>query len=198
MPTAPRGRGRRPGGPDTRTEILDAARTEFAERSYAGTTVRAVAARAGVDPALVHHYFGTKRDLFVASLELRLDPAEVVENLEAVPVEQRGTVLVRTFFSVWDDAARRAPFVALIRSATSDPQAARMLRQFIEQVMLPAVRPLVPPGPDVDLRLQLAVSHLIGAALLRNVVGAQPLASAGVDEVTAYLSPTVQGYLTPR
>ena len=71
-------RGRRPGAPDTRAAVLAAARAAFAAKGFGGTTIRAVAADAGVDPALVHHYFGTKDDLFLAAMELPVDPREVI------------------------------------------------------------------------------------------------------------------------
>ena len=193
-PAGRRGPGRRPGDPDTRGEILRAARTEFAERSFAGTTVRAVADRAGVDPALVHHYFGTKRELFTASLALRMDPEQLLARVSAAAAPERGTVLAREFFRVWDDVERRTPFVALIRSATTEPEAATMLRQFAEQLITPALRPLV-TGADVDLRLQLAVSQLLGAAVLRHVVAAEPLASSPVETLVRRLGPAVQGHL---
>ncbi|TRW45199.1 TetR family transcriptional regulator [Georgenia yuyongxinii] len=195
MPTpATRGPGRRPGGPDTRGEILAAARAEFAEQSYAGTTIRAIAARAGVDPALVHHYFGTKRYLFTACLDIPLDPGEVIARLAAAPASGRGAVMVRLFLEVWSDAAWRAPIVALIRSATTEPEAAAVLRQFLEEVMTPAVRPML-DGDGVDLRLQLAISQLIGIAIVRHVVGASPLAQATVDELVDTVGPVVQHYL---
>ena len=73
-------RGRRPGAPDTRAAILAAARSRFAEHGYAGTTIRAVATDAGVDAALVHHYFGTKDELFLAALELPVDPRQVLAS----------------------------------------------------------------------------------------------------------------------
>ncbi|WP_448070514.1 TetR/AcrR family transcriptional regulator [Georgenia yuyongxinii] len=193
-PAAARGPGRRPGGPDTRGEILAAARAEFAEKSYAGTTIRAIAVRAGVDPALVHHYFGTKRYLFAACLDIRLDPGEVIARLAAAPATRRGAVMVRIFLEVWSDAARRAPFVALIRSATTEPEAAAVLRQFLEEVMTPAVRPML-DGDGVDLRLQLAISQLIGIAIVRHVVGASPLAHASVEELVGRVGPVVQQYL---
>lgn len=186
--------GRRPGGPDTRGEILSAARHEFAEKSFAGTSVRAIARRAGVDPALVHHYFGTKQKLFAQTLSLGLDPDLLINRLVSVPAEERGPALVRAFLEIWDDAAGRAPFLALLRSAMTEPAATRTVRQLAEEIMLPLARPMV-SGPDAELRLQLAVSHLIGTAVMRHVVGAEPLASASVEELVRHVGPVVQDYL---
>src|SRR6476661_8008143 len=100
--TAPR-RGRRPGAPDTRAAILASARALFAEHGYAGTTVRAVATAAGVDGALVHHYFGTKQDLFLAALELPVDPRVVLAGAVAEGPDTAGDQMLRVFLSVWDD-----------------------------------------------------------------------------------------------
>src|ERR687890_2439282 len=99
---APR-RGRRPGAPDTRATILDAARTAFAQKGFAGTTIRAVATAAGVDAALVHHYFGTKDDLFLAALELPVDPRVALAPAIAAGPDGAGERMLRVFLSVWDD-----------------------------------------------------------------------------------------------
>src|SRR3954462_6156130 len=107
---APR-RGRRPGAPDTRATILDAARSAFAESGFAGTSVRAVAAAAGVDAALVHHYFGTKDDLFLAALELRIDPRVAILPVVEGGVDGAGERIMRLFLSVWDDDETRLPLL---------------------------------------------------------------------------------------
>src|SRR5918912_3213202 len=96
-------RGRRPGAPDTRATILDAARALFAERGFAGTTIRGVASAAGVDAALVHHYFGTKDDLFLAAMELPVDPRRVLAPALTGDVGAAGERLLRAFLSMWDD-----------------------------------------------------------------------------------------------
>src|SRR6478736_4707021 len=101
---APR-RGRRPGTPDTRTAILHAARKAFAARGFSGTTIRSAATDAGVDAALVHHYFGTKDDLFVAAMELPIDPRPVIAGVVAGGPDGAGERLLRAFLSVWDDEA---------------------------------------------------------------------------------------------
>ena len=109
-----RGRGRRPGGPDTRGQILASARKSFADKGFAGTTIRAVAAEAGVDPALVHHYFGSKDDLFLAALEIRVDPREVVPRVFGPGLDGAAERLLRVFLAVWDDPQTGLPLVALV------------------------------------------------------------------------------------
>jgi AcrR family transcriptional regulator len=192
-----RGPGRRPGTPDTRGEILAAARADFAAKGFDATSVRAIAARAGVDPALVHHYFGTKEKVFLAAMELTINPADLAERVAAGPVDELAERFVRTFLSVWGNPVTRAPFLALLRSAIGHEAAAMLLRQFVTSVVLTRVRPML-EGPDVDLRLELMASHLVGTALLRYVVKAEPLASASEDELVALVAPALQRYVTPE
>ncbi|HSK28169.1 MAG TPA: TetR family transcriptional regulator [Jiangellales bacterium] len=191
-----RGPGRRPGAPDTRGEILVAARSEFAEKGFEATSVRGIAARAGVDSALVHHYFGTKEKVFVAAMELTVDPAEIAGRMADGPADELAERVVRTFLSVWGNPTSRAPFLALLRSAIGHETAAALLRQFVTAIVLARIRPAV-DGPDVDLRLELMASHLVGLAVIRYVVRAEPLASASDEQVVALVAPVLQRYLTP-
>ncbi|MEP9384976.1 TetR family transcriptional regulator [Nocardioides cheoyonin] len=193
MTTTPR-RGRRPGSPDTRAAILAAARERFARQGYAGTSVRGVAAAAGVDSALVHHYFGAKEDLFIAALELRVDPREVVPQLLAGGIEGAGERLVRTFLDVWDDEETRLPLLALLRGAV-EPGGDRLVRDgFVRMVLEPLGAGL---GVDrAELRMALTASQLFGLVLFRYVIRVEPLASAPVEELVATYAPVVQGYLS--
>ena len=125
--------GRRPGLSGTREAILDAARRAFAEHGYQRATIRGVAELAGVDPALVHHYFGTKQGLFVAAVQLPVNPVEQLSALLADDPELVGQRMIGVFLSVWDLAANNSPLLALVRSAVSDEQAAAMLREFITE-----------------------------------------------------------------
>ena len=109
--------GRRPGVSGTREAILDAARRAFAEQGYQHATVRGVADLAGVDPALVHHYFGTKQALFVAAVQLPVNPVEQLMAVLAEDPGQAGERMVELFLSIWDHAADRSPLLALVRSA---------------------------------------------------------------------------------
>ena len=120
-------RGRRPGGPDTRAAILSAARELFAASGFGGTTIRAIAAAAGVDPALVHHYFGTKDDLFVAALELPVDPRKVLAPVIAEGPDGAAERMLRVFLSVWDDPELRLPLLGLARGML-DPAGTKLMK----------------------------------------------------------------------
>jgi AcrR family transcriptional regulator len=187
--------GRRPGVSGTREAILDAARRAFAEQGYQRATVRDVAKLAGVDPALVHHYFGTKQDLFVAAVRLPVNPVDQLTAVLAAEPDQVGQRLVETFLSIWDHAAGESPLLALIRSAVGDERAAAMLREFItEEVLGQLARRL--GSPDARLRATLVGSQLIGLAMARYIVRVEPLASAPAAELAAAVGPTLQRYLT--
>jgi len=109
--------GRRPGESGTQQAILDAARAAFTETGYDGATMRGIARAAGVDPALVHHYFGTKEDLFVAAMQLPFDPAVIIPALLAPGIDGLGERILRLFLSIWDSPERVSPFIALLRGA---------------------------------------------------------------------------------
>jgi len=186
-------RGRRPGTPDTREEILRAARDLFAASGFAATSMRAIAARAGVDPALVHHYFGTKEQVFVAAMELPFDPAERLPEVLAGDPAQLGERLVRLFVSIWDEPDFRAPMLGLLRSAMTGEQGAAMLREFVGGALLGRVAAAV---GDVDpLRVQAAAAQMVGVVLLRHVVRLEPMASATQEELVALVAPVVQRHL---
>ncbi|ABL80019.1 MULTISPECIES: TetR family transcriptional regulator [unclassified Nocardioides] len=189
---APR-RGRRPGTPDTRAAILAAARELFAAQGYAGTSVRAIGAAAGVDASLVHHYFGTKDDLFVAALELRVDPRVVVPPVFEGGLESAGERLMRLFVSVWDDEEKRLPLLALIRGAL-DSGGQQLVRDgFMRMVLEPLAAGL---GVADQRRMPLVASQLLGLVLLRYLLVVEPLASMPADELVALYGPTLQRYLS--
>ena len=185
--------GRRPGSPDTRGQILAAAGAEFAERGYDGASVRAIAARAGVNPALISHYFGGKESLFAAVVRLPFTPDDVFDRVAGAPAGLRGERLTRTFLDVWEDPARRAPVLALVRSALSHESAALLIRQFAQRVMVPRVAHVI-GGADAELRAEAAVSHLLGLAVARHVLRIEPLASTDPEELVALVAPAVQLY----
>lgn len=185
--------GRRPGSPDTRGAILDAARAEFAERSYDGVSMRAIAGRAGVDPALVHHYYGTKEKLFAAAIDLPFAPEDVGAMIAAAPLDSRGERMARTFFGIWEDPVRRAPVLAMFRSAMAHESVAKLLRQFARRVMVAQVASSL-RGPDAEIRAEAAAAQLIGLAVMRYVLELEPLASASVDDLVALVAPSLQRY----
>jgi AcrR family transcriptional regulator len=187
--------GRRPGNSGTREAILQAATEEFGERGYDQATIRGVARRAGVDAALVHHYFGRKQDLFIAALDLPVNPADLATSMLAEDPEVAGERIVGLFVSVWDHAASRQPLMALIRSAVSSEQAAAMLREFATREIFTQVA-LRLGKPDARLRANLVVSQLFGLAFARYIVKVEPIASMSTAELTAAVAPTVQRYLT--
>lgn len=193
-PPRVRRRGRRSGGDDTRSALLDAARAAFAERGYEGATVRHIAERAGVDAAMVNHWFGGKEALFTASLDIPFDPAVVMPQVLAGDREQLGERLVHRFLTIWD-ATGGAPLASVIRSVASHEAAARMLREFVTRVILARIVGVVAPDRP-ELRASLVGSQLIGMGLVRYVVKLEPLASADRATVVAAVAPTVQRYLT--
>ncbi|GAA2466226.1 MULTISPECIES: TetR/AcrR family transcriptional regulator [Streptomyces] len=195
-----RGRGRpsraeAAAGPGTRERILEAARAEFAERGYDKTSVRGIAKAAGVDPALVHHYFGTKDEVFAAAIELSFEPALIIPAIVGGPAEGIGERLARYFLSVWENPVTRAPLLAVIRSALTHEAAAKVLRGFVLRRLLQRVAADL-DVPDPEFRAELAASHMIGIAILRYVVQVEPLASARPEDIVAMVAPTLQRYLT--
>lgn len=186
--------GRRPGSSDTRAEILASARRAFAQGGYDGATVRAIAGDAGVDPALVHHFFGTKPELFAAAIQFPVDPGAVLPALLAPGVAGLGERLVRFFLSIWETGQERSPFLALIRGAVSHEESAALLREFITREVLGRVAAAV-DAPQPELRATLVGSQLVGLAMARYVIRIEPLASAGVETVVAAVAPTIQRYL---
>ncbi|MEP7180284.1 MAG: TetR family transcriptional regulator, partial [Pseudonocardiales bacterium] len=180
--------GRRPGATNTPDAILTAARTLFAERGYQATTIRAVATSAGVNTALVHHYFGTKDRLFIAALALPLNPAEAIEHLLAAgPRDEFAERFVRFFLSMWRDPVTGQPLQAVLRSAASTDQGAAMVRNLVENVLLE--RAAAALGVST-LRVAVALSHLLGLVLAATIVGVEPLASASDDDLVELIAPT--------
>ena len=187
-------RGRRRGSPDTRSAILAAARSSFAEHGFAGTTIRAVAASAGVDAALVHHYFGTKDELFVAALQLPVDFREVLAPVVALGADGAAERLLRVFLSVWDDPDIRPSLLSFARGML-DPSANRL----VSKGLLPVVIQPIGVALGVDRpaeRMPLVASQVIGLILMRYVLAVEPLASMPRDQVIATFAPTIQRYLT--
>lgn len=198
--TAPRRRGRptrkdSDTGPSARQKILEAARAEFAARGYDKTSIRGIAKAAGVDPALVHHYFGTKDDVFEAAVEVSFEPALMVPALLAGGLDGVGERLARFFIGVWENPTTRAPLLAIIRSALTNETAAKVLRTFVLRRLLERIAEEL-DVPDPTFRAELAASHMIGIAFLRYVIKAEPLASADSEAIVAMVAPTLQRYLT--
>jgi AcrR family transcriptional regulator len=189
--------GRRPGNPDTREAILVAAREIFAERGYDAASIRAIATSAGVDPALVYHYFGTKDQLFADTVGLPVEPAEVVSRVFASGPDGAGERLVRFFLSVWENPVTGPQVEAMVRSVLSHRQSARLLRDFFVTQILRRVLPRLDVDPaEAPLRATLSASQLFGLAMTRYILKLEPLASVPPDEIIAMIGPTIQRYLT--
>jgi AcrR family transcriptional regulator len=195
QPNTGKRRGRRPAGQDTRAALLDAARAVFSQSGYEGATVRAIAARAGVDAAMVNHWFGGKDSLFAqAVLQLPFDPQEVVQTLLEGELETLGERIVRRFVSVWD-SSDGGMFPALVRSLASHDQAAIGLRDFLIENILDRIMARI-EADHPRLRATLCASQLIGIGMVRYVARFEPLGSADAETVVAAVAPTLQRYLT--
>jgi AcrR family transcriptional regulator len=196
--TTRRPRGRRPAGEDTKATILEAARAEFAAKGYAATSLRAVARRAGVDPALVHHYFDGKDDLFTATLDAPANPAALVGGIVADAggsLDGVGERVVTTFLGLWDDVEAQARLRGLLRNALEHEAALRGLREYLTADVLGRLGALV-PDDEAPLRTGLVGSQLIGLAVARYVVGLPGVADAEPGTLAAAVGPTLQRYLT--
>lgn len=176
----------------TREAILEAARNTFADLGFDRGTMRAIAAAAGVDPALIHHYFGTKEELFAAAVHLPLPPDRLVDEVFADGVDQAGRRLSEMFFRVWETPEARQALTGQLRLALAGGEPP--LRDFLSVTMLPRVASRL-RGTDRKLRASLAASHLVGVALARYVIRLEPLASAPVAKIVELVAPRVQGYL---
>jgi AcrR family transcriptional regulator len=186
--------GRRPGAQDTRAVILRAARAEFSEHGYAAATIRQVARRAGVDPALVHHYFADKAGLFVASIDLPADPRAIQAQARQGGLD--GARIVERFLAQWEEGAAEPgrPFVTLAQAMSSAPEVATAVREFMTE----RVWANVPSHGDEETRARTALvsAQLLGLAWARYVVRMEPLASASRSQVAAWAGPAIEAYIT--
>lgn len=187
--------GRRPGNQDTRSSILEAARRNFAEKGFDHASIRAIAGDAGVDPALVHHYFGNKEKLFLAAMESPINPGELIPKALEGPREEAGARLIRTALSVWDSPAGTAA-LAMFRSALSNEWTARLLREFVvTQILRRAISELVTDPAEAPMRSSLTVTQIGGVIMARYVLRVEPLASADPETIVAAVAPNIQRYL---
>jgi AcrR family transcriptional regulator len=188
-------RGRRPAGQGTRDVVLAAARAEFAEVGYDAASLRGVARRAGVDPGTVRHWFTGKSELLAATIGLGgIDPPAVVRAAANGPVESLGERLVGSVLQMWDADGGVTVRVA-VPAIMADEALRHLFPQFLgAEVLGPLVRRL--DVPDAALRAALAGSQISGLLMMRYIVGVEPLASMGADQLAALIGPTVQHYLT--
>ncbi len=194
--------GRRAGDSGTRDAILESARGQFADHGYDGATIRAIAAAAGVDPALVHHFYGSKERLFAAAMQFPLIPSETIRAALAdesrEPGEPLGSHMVRSALAAWESPGVREAFQGLLRSALTSERAAAMLREFVAETVLRSVASAA-GGSDAGetaFRAALIASQMLGLALARYMLKFGPLAAASADELAAAIGPGIDRYLT--
>jgi AcrR family transcriptional regulator len=187
--------GRRPGGPDTRGEILRAARESFADKGFAATSLRAVARRAGVDAALVHHYFDGKDELFIEAMAIPVDPRRIAAQIVGGPADELGRRIATVFLGVWESADGQQRMKALFRSMVTSDEVARMMREGITRMILQPVSQVL-DVPDAEIRVGLVATQLVGAAVVRYLIGLEPIASADVEMLIDRLAPVLQHHLT--
>jgi AcrR family transcriptional regulator len=190
---------RRPGRPagssDTRERILTSARELFARNGIDKTSIRAVAAEAGVDPALVHHYYGTKQQLFAAAIHVPIDPQEILRPLRTTPVDRLGYTLPMLLLPLWDSELGKG-FIATIRSILAGSEAS-LIRSFLQEVIAVEVGSRVdnPPGSGM-IRVQFVASQLVGVVMARYILELDPFKSLPVEQIAETIGPNLQRYLT--
>jgi AcrR family transcriptional regulator len=189
--------GRRPGENQTRQAILSAARAQFAQHGWNGATVRAIARDADVDPALVLHFFGSKRVLFTAATSWPFETAEAVDQIVTGPRSRLGHRMVAFMLSIWEDPERREPILGMLRAATTDPHAAALVRDSFTTLVLGPVGETL-DQPDADLRMTFCSSHLIGLGIARYILHMEPLASLDVERTIEIVGPALQRYMTGK
>ena len=191
----PPARGRRPIGSGAREAILEAARRQFSELGYRATTMRGIAAAAGVDPRLVLHYFGSKKQLFMQTVELPVDPEAVMDRIFENGLDDIGARAADVFMSILDDPAARRTFTGIIRAAVSEPEAAEIIREVLNQRLLTPFAQRV-GGDRPQLRASLMSAQLVGLVMARHIVRIDPLANASHDQLVRALAPVFDHLLT--
>jgi AcrR family transcriptional regulator len=187
--------GRPPGNTNTRDQILDSARELFARNGIKNTSIRAVAAGAGVDSALVHHYFGTKEQLFAAAVHIPIDPMDVIGPLRDVSVEELGHRIPSILLALWDSEVG-ASFIATLRSVLAGSEV-NLFGTFIRDVIGVEVGSRVdsPPGSGL-IRVQFVASQLVGIIMARYILKLEPFASLPAQQIADTVAPNLQRYLT--
>ena len=187
--------GRPPGASDTRERILTHARELFSRNGFDKTSIRAIATAAGVDGALVHHYYGTKQQLFAAAIEIPIDPMQVIGPLRETPVQDIGSVLPALLLPLWDSEIGKG-FIATLRSILGGADVS-LVRSFLQEVITVEIGSRVdnPPGSG-PFRVQFVASQLVGVVVARYILELEPFASLPPDVVAETIAPNLQRYLT--
>jgi AcrR family transcriptional regulator len=190
--------GRRPGNQDTRGQIIAAARHAFAAKGFAGASMRGIAAEAGVDAALIHHYFENKQQLFLATVALPLGLPDVLEQVAAGDRVDLGERVVRTVLGVWDSELQPS-LVAAIRTALTDPALTRSVGEFLTlEVVGRVLRQDDLPPEEANRRAGLVASQVLGLVIGRYVLRLPVLVDRRTEDLVAEIGPTVQRYVDGR
>jgi AcrR family transcriptional regulator len=187
--------GRRPGETPTRRQILDAARDSFSAKGFRGATVRAIAGAAEVDPALILHYFGSKEDLFAATLEFPEDAVARLQTALHGDPEGIGERLTRAYLELWENPETRSQMVIVVRSGFASDDAMSRLRPVIQR-MLGEVYTTATPRAHPEAGFALAMAQLLGVACVRHITAIPPLRDLPFDDLVAQIAPTIQIHLT--
>ncbi|QEP05942.1 TetR family transcriptional regulator [Glutamicibacter sp. ZJUTW] len=179
----------------TKAAILRAASKEFSHAGYEAASLRSVARRAGVDPALVHHYFKDKDDLFVQTMHIPVNPGEIIAQAATAPLEQMGEALVRALLTTWRKPAFRTAVTAMIRGLISSSSATKILRPFLQKEIFSRLGSRLPED-SAEPRVALVASQIIGLIVARYIIDLEPLASMDDEQVIELVAPTIQRYLT--
>ena len=179
----------------TKAAILRAASKEFSHAGYEAASLRSVARRAGVDPALVHHYFKDKDDLFVQTMHIPVNPGEIIAQAATAPLEQMGEALVRALLTTWRKPAFRTAATAMIRGLISSSSATKILRPFLQKEIFSRLGSRLPED-SAEPRVALVASQIIGLIVARYIIDLEPVASMDDEQVIELVAPTIQRYLT--
>jgi AcrR family transcriptional regulator len=188
------GRGRRPGSPDTRAELLDVARRRFLAEGYHGVSLRSIAAEAGVDVALISYFFGSKRGLFAAVLALPANPPEVLRAaLPGDPATLPERVL-RAVLETWDDPDRGTRLRVMLAAAIQEPELRRLLTELLEREVIGLLAEHL-GGADATGRAAAFGAQIAGLVFARYILEVEPIASMPADELVRQLAPGLRAVL---
>lgn len=190
----PRRGGRRPGTSGTREAILAAASRHFAQHGYDRASLRGIAGEAGVDQKLIAHFFGSKQQLFVAAVGLPFNPGEVLPAILAGDRATVGERLAELLVNVLEQPEHHQRLTGVVRAAASEPEVARMLREFLTRELFAPAAELL-GSEDGPFRANLVGSQIVGLVMARYVIAIEPLASMPPKAVAAAVAPTLQRYL---
>jgi AcrR family transcriptional regulator len=188
--------GRRPGNADTRGEIVEAAKRVFADKGYDDTSLRAIAREAGVDPALVHHYFDGKASLFVAAMALPFDPKAVRDQAGDGGPGHSGAQVIEGFLTMWDLAqGSSSSFASCVSAMAASDSVGDAIREFVNDRVWNSIQ--APAGEGEALkrrRIAMVSSQLMGLAFARYILRVPPVSTASPRQIGRWVGPTLDRY----